>query len=64
MSIKSVTRNATRIKEEVINPLETTNNADFSEECSTGKVLIQKKRWQASKFQQAFWNSHNSHIEK
>lgn len=37
MSIKSVT---TRIKERVRNPLETSNDAVFSEEYTTEKVLI------------------------
>lgn len=40
MSIKSVTYKATRIKERVINPLETSNDAVFSEEYTTEKVLI------------------------
>lgn len=40
MSIKSATCEVTRIKEGVINLLETKNNAVFSEEHGTGKVLI------------------------
>lgn len=40
MSIKSVTYKSTRIKERVINPLETSNDAVFSEEYTTEKVLI------------------------
>lgn len=43
MSIKSATCKATRIKEGVLNPLETTNNAVFSEQCSTGKNLSIRK---------------------
>lgn len=49
MSIKSVTYKATRIKQRVINPLETTNDAVFSEEYTPEKVLIHLARWQAPK---------------